>query len=147
MEDERVKMRLDKMIITVVVVLFILTAGILIIADQSKVYDYEINTTSEKTFPNTAKYVSKLQNDTSEMRKPLERKGDFSPALMLGYLLTAGYSGVQFIFNMISVPFGLAADIYALLEIPPALTGFFTIGLTVLVLFSVIYMFFRFQPR
>ena len=140
-------MRPDKLFISAVVVLFILTAGLLIISEQAETYDYEINTTSEKTFPNTARYVRQLENTTSNMREPLERKEGFTLELMFGFLLAGGYEVSQLIWGLLSIPFGLAADFYALLEVPPALTIFFTIGLTIAIIFSIVYLFFRFQPR
>ena len=140
-------MRLDKMFIGIVVVLFILTAGILIISEQAEEYDYEVDTTSEKTFPNTARYVLQIENATSNMREPLEREDGFTLEVMFGFLLGAGYEVLQLVWGLLSIPFGLAADFYALLEIPEEFAIFFTIGLTILVIFSLVYLFFRFQPR
>ncbi|KKN27132.1 hypothetical protein LCGC14_0867820 [marine sediment metagenome] len=141
-------MRIDKLFMGVVILLIFLTGGILIINEQVDEYDLDVDTESESSFIHTQEYVADL-NASIETMRPIFDRGEEDIELRdtFGFLLTAATGALRITWTMIKVPGALARDFYVLLGLPQEMQIFFMLGLLVLILFSFVYLYFRFQPR
>ncbi len=140
-------MRLDKLLLSVILLLFVLAGSILIINDWVvEEYDVTANTTS--AFPNMEKHIEKLSTNVTSLRGKLEEtKSPLVPLNVFSFLLKASYNALLFTWDLLSIPGDLATDFSNLLGLPAFIPQLFVVGMYLLVIFFFVYIYFRFQPR
>ena len=138
-------MRLDKYLISIVILIAIVVAGVMIINEQDTTYSIglEDGNDSFSNFSNQAKVMNDI---TESMWNSTQERIDNEEETW-SFLLSGGFTALTKIPDMIGASFGIMQSIAIAVGIPGQVLETITIIILISVVFFLIYMFFRFQPR
>ncbi len=139
-------MRLDALLISLLVGLIIIAGGVLVINDQKLNYEkypgFDVDNT---TFANMTARIENIHNASAEMQGEL--KGITKITDVFGFLLNAGKAFLNIIENVFGIMTDSIGELMALIKLPPIFGIAIFAALLIVIAFSIVYMFFRFQPR
>lgn len=140
-------MRLDTLAMGILTMILILGLGLLIIDDQRAGNPEFINMSNSSSFANLTKKVnnmSLLAGDLKDTIKPSEVETGLD---VFGFLLTAGKNTLNTFYEILTIPGEFFTAIADTLGIPHIVEVLTQAALGILVAFSIVYLFFRFQNR
>jgi len=139
-------MRLDTLLMSVLVGLIMIAGGVLVINDQILNYEkypgFDVDNT---TFANTTNRIEHIQDESVKIKEALE--GTVSIVDVFGFLLKSGKAAVQIVWNIFGIMTDTMGELTTLIGLPPIFGVVAVTAILIVMAFSIVYMFFRFQPR
>ncbi len=139
-------MRIDILLTSTVLLFFIMGMSILIINDQKAQYEkYAGFNITNSTLSNFTGNLDKIHNTSESMRAELDR--EITGLDIFGKLLTLGKSFFSIVWDIFSMMTETIYEFQRELQLPLIVSIAAIASLLILIAFSIVYMYFRFQPR
>lgn len=137
-------MRFDAMLVGFLILSLFLFGGSMMIADINRNYD-DVNMSSED-FDGTFDYIDDMYSITSDAKeKTLE--GDTSETDSWESMTKGSYSAVRLVKGSFGLFSNVSGSIAKKLQIPLPFTKVAFIAFSIAIIFSIVYMIFRFIPK
>ena len=131
------------MAIAVVIFAFIITAGTMIFDEQ--IDSYNINVTN-KEFESAEDYIHDLNETVVDMKNKLKPTG-IGIADALNFLIAGAGAAITVAWSTLTMPLNIIMDITGAFGLHPIVATSLTVMIMISILFGLVYLYFRFQPR
>lgn len=136
-------MRFEQLLTGLLLAVLVIMGGMIILLDGSDSYNVPVNNT---IFDNISKTVNTTYSKGEATKNNLMGQ-EFSDQRFEDDLFAGGYQGATGIWTYFKEMVKLIQNVGSLIHIPPFVTNILMIIVMFATIFSLIYLFFRFQPR